>query len=223
MEPLPRRLNIYIAIVAALAAGAAAVLALLDDGTRSGVGSPIAWVLMLGMAFTGRMSLHLLPKTKVAVDTVALVTVALVLAPGHAMLATAIGIGAAHVVMRKSVAECAFNTAQSVLCVGVGSAIVGAIVPSIDGFTEQTMSAVAAALIAVVVMHGLSTLLVAAAGALQIGQPVLAFWRDGLWRDLPEQAALALVGIAIAATVAATPFLEPVAIDLVGLAAFVLR
>lgn len=202
-EALPKGLTLYIALITCVSLAGLALAAAVERGMRADLSDPIPTILIVGFIATGRASVRLAPRTSIAVETTMLVATALLLGPGAAMVATTLGIGLAHAMARRSPAETVFNAAQSAFCVGVGSLVFSAAAPSIDQFAQQPVRIVVAALVTVAIMHGLSTFLVAAAGALQTGSPLIPFWRDGLGVDLVEQAALGLVGIAVAATIAA--------------------
>jgi len=213
---LPVSLRRYVALVA-LAAFAAFALALLRDGLAGPVVPAAA--LALAAAVAGRFPFHLTAKTKVAADGAFLVAAALLLGPAAAMLVGAGGVGLAQLLRRSSWAEAAFNAAQAALWVGAGGAVLRVLAAKPLAPWPAKLSVVLVVLAAVLAMHLANTLLVAGAGALQEGAPVLPFWRDGLWLDAPAQAAQAAAGTLLAATLVHAPLL---AAALALLALFVL-
>ena len=164
-----------------------------------------------------RFPLRLTPKTKVHVDTTLLFVAALTFDPWGAMVVVGVGTAVHQLLRRAPVDQAVFNTAQTVLHVGVGSVVFHALAsttipPRLPGVGN--LAAVAGCALA---MHLLNTWTVATVGALQVRARPLRVRRRGLWLDLPEHLAQVAAGALAVGVAGREPWLVPALVVPIGL------
>lgn len=170
-----------------------------------------SWELVVAAAFTIlvvlsiRYELHLAPSTKVSVETAWLFAGLLLLGAPLTMLVGAVGSALGDRLRGRDPINCAFDAAQTALYLGAAGLamrwLIGTDHPTLDNPTH--LGAVALAAIA---MYVINVSLVAGVISLDLQVPYFAIWRQDRMRDLPQHAALFLVGIVPALTLHRYPW-----------------
>lgn len=185
-------------------AGMAAVFFLVSLLVSGDLWAPSLSSVLLALAFIGvtvateQFPLHLADKTKLYVDTAVLTATALCFGVPGAMLVAAVSVAVHETLLRDSWEEAVFNSAQTALYVGLGSAVLHLLADLPIGLRLPNVGNAVAIGGAIVTMHLVNTWLVATIGALQMGARPFRLWRQGLWIDLPEHLALVVMGMLLA-------------------------
>jgi hypothetical protein len=200
---LPARLYVAALPAAATAAVAVAILAASPpDGERLVLAGAVALLVALAYLFPVPFG----AKTKTQLDTGAVLAAALLLAPGLAALAVALGAVAAQLRRRVTLPEVAVNGAQTALQGLAAGLVLGATGWDAAAPRFDRPGALLALLLALGAAHAVNVAAVAAAVAFQTAQPLpavlrqlaLAFGR-GDYALLVGQALLAFLAAAVLA------------------------
>jgi HD-GYP domain-containing protein (c-di-GMP phosphodiesterase class II) len=185
--------RVYIGLVIALAALLFAASSVADGAAvRSDAPRWMALILAGAAALAGRFPLHLTYQTKVYVDTSIYTAMALTLGVREALLAAVVSVVVSQAFARTSIAQIAFNAAQTGLYVGSGTLVFLVLRHAFDVGVAPAIAGCAVA------MHLLNTLLVSTIGALEAGVEPHRAWRADLWLELPEHVALVIFGVLMA-------------------------
>jgi HD-GYP domain-containing protein (c-di-GMP phosphodiesterase class II) len=166
-----------------------------------------AALLLVGAAVACRFQMQITYQTKVDVSSTAYMAMILVLPWGY-VGALAVLANLAGLARRGSTEplEAFFNTGQSALYTTAGAGAAAG-VWALAGHGQAAM--LGAAVAAAVTMHLVNTCLVAFAASMQLGRPPLRVWRASVTEDVPQHAALALLGGVAAVVAAHEPLLLP--------------
>jgi diguanylate cyclase (GGDEF)-like protein/PAS domain S-box-containing protein len=177
MEPLRPQTKAYIAVVAATAtAGLAVSLAVAPR--------PDPETAALAAAFAGLMTLAFLCplpfafRTKVYLDSAAVVGAILTFEPGLAALIAATGALLGHALRREYVEQGIFNAGQLTIQTLIGAAILAGLGGAPGAHSPSQAQTIAAVTVAALAMIPLNTLLVATIVGIQSRLSIMHFWRE---------------------------------------------
>ena len=206
MKSVPSRIVILVLTLAGVAVATLAA-AVAREPVHPDYSQALLMALLSAMVLLARLyPVHLAPKTKTAVDTAPLFAAALLLPAPLAMVVAAAAVGVANPVRHAPWYQTVFNTAEVALRVAVGGALFG-LFSSSDRLTDLALGRwLPAAAVAAVAMYLVNGVLVDLVVGVQLRRSPLAdFWRRRRF-DLPQEGALFLLGLLVAALGARYPW-----------------
>jgi hypothetical protein len=209
LDGLPVRLLRYVAMIAVGGPLTVVITAIIWYRPLSSTELLWAAMLLVLAGIAERFPLHLTHKTNINIAAGAFIVMVLLLPwwlPGVLAL---LAVGAAQTMRRPEPIEGAFNTGQSALYVTAGAACFAAVGDLALGPTVGTIGSLGAIVIASATMHLLNTMLVALAGALQLGANPLRVWWGTIALDLMPQVTLTALGTIAALLAIDQPLVLP--------------
>jgi hypothetical protein len=206
---LGRGATLYVAAVAVAALG-------LLPALRAGLWSldtaqaltAVALAACVTLAFLYPLALGF--RSKLVLDTGVIFAAILLFDPAVAMLVAGAGSVLAHLIRRDDHAQCVFNSAQTMLQAAAGGSLLALVGWNVAGLQHATPAQLAALAGAALLMYLVNTVSVATIIALHEGLPPLAVWRGLVGpADAVERGLQYSLGLAAAATLAASPWLLP--------------
>jgi HD-GYP domain-containing protein (c-di-GMP phosphodiesterase class II) len=193
-DGLPAGLLRYLMLVTLLGP-IAVVLMALARFSRPTSTEIVAAVMLVGLAVVAeRFLLHLTHKTNINIAAGAYIIMLLLLPMWLPGLLALVSVAVAQVLLRSEPMEGLFNTSQTALYVLAGTLTFSALDGSSLGPEVGDLGSLGAIVAASAVMHLVNTLLVALAGALQLGLSPLRVWWSTLALDLLPHVTLTALG-----------------------------
>lgn len=202
---LPLRLYIILVTVSALLLFGSAVWLYPLSPAPTQVWLSVALTIMVGIAHLFPIAFS--PKTKISVETIFLITAALVLPPPVAIGIAAVGIAAAEAIRKCDDEEVLFNASQTGFYVGVGAMIYWTLSPP-RGLLHPIYfpEDIGAILLALSVMYLLNGGIVALIVALQLRQSFGATWMNIIAQGATENITMFAIGVTVASLIANQPW-----------------